>query len=47
MSEMFFPTTVITGMGLSEDVGVLTNGRFSGVTRGRGFGHISPEAAEG
>lgn len=45
MREMLNPTAVITGMGLR--VGLLTDGRFSGATRGACVGHISPEAAEG
>lgn len=45
MREMLNPTAVITGMGLR--VGLLTDGRFSGATRGACVGHVSPEAAEG
>ena len=47
MREMLAPTSAIVGMGLSEDVALITDGRFSGVTRGAAIGHISPEAAEG
>src|SRR3989338_3410636 len=47
MREMHSPTSAIAGMGLSEDVALLTDGRFSGGTRGPCVGHISPEAAEG
>jgi len=47
MREMLTPTSVIAGMGLDKDVALLTDGRFSGGTRGAAIGHISPEAAEG
>ena len=47
MREMLFPTASIAGMGLSEKVVMLTDGRFSGGTRGASIGHISPEAQEG
>jgi len=47
MREMLSPTSAIAGMGLSEDVALLTDGRFSGGTRGPCIGHISPEAEEG
>ncbi|HXY62299.1 MAG TPA: dihydroxy-acid dehydratase [Nitrospirota bacterium] len=47
MREMLSPTSAITGMGLGESVVLLTDGRFSGGTRGPCIGHISPEAAEG
>jgi dihydroxy-acid dehydratase len=47
MREMLAPTSAIVGMGLGESVALLTDGRFSGVTRGAAIGHISPEAAEG
>ena len=47
MREMLTPTSVIAGMGLDESVALLTDGRFSGGTRGAAIGHISPEAAEG
>jgi len=47
MREMLMPTSALAGMGLDEDVALLTDGRFSGATRGAAIGHISPEAAEG
>jgi dihydroxy-acid dehydratase len=47
MPEMLIPTAMITGMGLSECVALITDGRFSGATRGPCVGHVSPEAAEG
>jgi dihydroxy-acid dehydratase len=47
MREMLAPTAAIVGMGLSNSVALLTDGRFSGGTRGPCIGHISPEAAEG
>ncbi|MCK4417259.1 MAG: dihydroxy-acid dehydratase [Candidatus Latescibacteria bacterium] len=47
MREMLAPTSTIVGMGLSNSVALLTDGRFSGGTRGPCIGHISPEAAEG
>ncbi|MGO8760775.1 MAG: dihydroxy-acid dehydratase [Desulfobaccales bacterium] len=47
MREMLTPTSSIAGMGLDKDVALLTDGRFSGGTRGAAIGHISPEAAEG
>ena len=47
MQEMLQPTSNIAGMGLSESVALITDGRFSGATRGGCIGHISPEAAEG
>ncbi|MBN1573857.1 MAG: dihydroxy-acid dehydratase [Deltaproteobacteria bacterium] len=47
MREMLTPTSVIAGMGLDRDVALITDGRFSGGTRGAAIGHISPEAAEG
>ena len=47
MREMLSPTSAISGMGLSESVVLLTDGRFSGGTHGPCIGHISPEAAEG
>jgi len=47
MREMLSPTAAIVGMGLGEKVGLITDGRFSGGTRGSAIGHISPEAAEG
>lgn len=47
MREMLSPTAAIAGMGLSESVSLITDGRFSGGTRGPCIGHISPEAMEG
>ncbi|MCS7098346.1 MAG: dihydroxy-acid dehydratase [Candidatus Methanomethyliaceae archaeon] len=47
MREMLSLTSMIVGMGLGEEVALLTDGRFSGATRGMMVGHISPEAAEG
>jgi dihydroxy-acid dehydratase len=47
MQEMLGPTALIMGMGLGEKVALLTDGRFSGATRGACVGHVSPEAAEG
>lgn len=47
MKEMLSPTSAIAGMGLDKDVALLTDGRFSGATRGASIGHISPEAMEG
>ncbi|WP_319541745.1 dihydroxy-acid dehydratase [uncultured Pseudodesulfovibrio sp.] len=47
MREMLTPTSAISGMGLGESVALLTDGRFSGGTRGAAIGHISPEAAAG
>ncbi|MGV8905866.1 MAG: dihydroxy-acid dehydratase [Acetobacterium sp.] len=47
MREMLFPTSAIAGMGLDKDVALITDGRFSGATRGAAIGHISPEAAAG
>lgn len=46
MQEMLSPTSLLTGMGLGADVALITDGRFSGATRGLSIGHISPEAAE-
>jgi dihydroxy-acid dehydratase len=45
MREMLTPTSVIAGMGLDRDVALITDGRFSGATRGASIGHVSPEAA--
>lgn len=45
MQEMLSPTSAIVGMGLGESVALITDGRFSGGTRGACIGHISPEAA--
>lgn len=47
MPEMLSPTSAIAGMGLSTKVALITDGRFSGASRGISIGHISPEAAEG
>jgi dihydroxy-acid dehydratase len=47
MQEMLSPTALIMGMGLGNSVGLVTDGRFSGATRGACVGHVSPEAAEG
>ena len=47
MREMLTPTSAIAGMGLDKDVTLITDGRFSGGTRGAAIGHISPEAARG
>lgn len=47
MREMLSPTSAIAGMGLDRDVALITDGRFSGATRGAAIGHISPEAREG
>ncbi|MDR2099686.1 MAG: dihydroxy-acid dehydratase [Campylobacteraceae bacterium] len=47
MQEMLAPTSLIVGMGLGADVALITDGRFSGATRGLSIGHVSPEAAEG
>jgi len=46
MREMLTPTSLLSGMGLDDRVALLTDGRFSGATRGAAIGHISPEAAE-
>lgn len=47
MREMLSPTSAIAGMDLDKDVALITDGRFSGATRGAAIGHISPEAANG
>ncbi|WP_207421194.1 dihydroxy-acid dehydratase [Desertivirga brevis] len=47
MQEMLTPTSLIMGMGLGSSVALITDGRFSGATRGASIGHVSPEAAEG
>jgi len=47
MREMLSPTSAIAGMGLDKDVALLTDGRFSGATRGASIGHVSPEAMDG
>jgi dihydroxy-acid dehydratase len=46
MPEMLTPTSIISGMGLDREVALVTDGRFSGATRGAAIGHVSPEAAE-
>ena len=46
MPEMLAPTSAIAGMGLGAEVALLTDGRFSGASRGISVGHISPEAAD-
>lgn len=46
MREMLSPTSAIAGMGLDKDVALITDGRFSGATRGASIGHVSPEAQE-
>ena len=47
MREMLSPTSAISGMGLDKSVALITDGRFSGATRGASLGLVSPEAAEG
>ncbi len=47
MREMLGPTSAVAGMGLDKDVALITDGRFSGATRGASIGHVSPEAADG
>jgi dihydroxy-acid dehydratase len=47
MQEMLSPTSAIMGLGLGEKVALITDGRFSGGTRGACIGHVSPEAAAG
>ncbi len=47
MPEMLIPTATIAGMGLSESVALITDGRFSGATRGGSIGHVAPEAFDG
>lgn len=47
MREMLSPTSAIAGMGLDKDVALITDGRFSGATRGAAIGHVSPEAISG
>ncbi len=47
MREMLTPTSLITGIGLDKEVALITDGRFSGATRGASIGHVSPEAAAG
>ena len=47
MREMLSPTSAIAGMGLDKEVALITDGRFSGATRGASIGHVSPEAVSG
>ncbi len=47
MREMLTPTSALAGMGLDKEVSLITDGRFSGATRGAAIGHVSPEASEG
>jgi dihydroxy-acid dehydratase len=47
MPEMLSPTSALAGMGLDRDVALITDGRFSGASRGASIGHVCPEAAEG
>jgi len=47
MREMLTPTAMVAGLGMDKDVALITDGRFSGATRGASIGHVSPEAAEG
>src|SRR5690606_37569898 len=47
MQEMLTPTAALAGRGLAESVALITDGRFSGATRGGAIGHVSPEAAAG
>ncbi|MFA7461976.1 MAG: dihydroxy-acid dehydratase, partial [Anaerovoracaceae bacterium] len=47
MREMLNPTSAIAGMGLDKEVALITDGRFSGATRGASIGHVCPEAAQG
>lgn len=47
MPEMLTPTATVAGLGLDKDVALITDGRFSGATRGASIGHVAPEAAEG
>jgi len=47
MREMLFPTAAVVGMGLENEMALITDGRFSGASKGCSIGHISPEAAEG
>ena len=46
MREMLSPTSALAGMGLDREVSLITDGRFSGATRGASIGHVSPEAME-
>lgn len=45
MREMLTPTSLLSGMGMDNEVALITDGRFSGATRGAAIGHVSPEAA--
>lgn len=47
MREMLTPTSILSGMGMEQEVALITDGRFSGATRGAAIGHVSPEAASG
>ena len=47
MREMLTPTSLLSGMGMDKEVALITDGRFSGATRGAAIGHVSPEAASG
>lgn len=47
MREMLSPTSALAGMGLDKTVALITDGRFSGATKGAAIGHVSPEASEG
>ena len=47
MREMLGPTSAIAGMALDKDVALITDGRFSGASRGASIGHVSPEAMDG
>ena len=46
MREMLTPTSLLSGMGLDKDVALITDGRFSGGTKGAAIGHVAPEAAD-
>ena len=45
MREMLTPTSLLTGMGMDKEIALITDGRFSGASRGAAIGHVSPEAA--
>jgi dihydroxy-acid dehydratase len=47
MREMLTPTSLLSGMGMDKEVALITDGRFSGATRGAAIGHVAPEAASG
>jgi dihydroxy-acid dehydratase len=47
MQEMLSPTSALAGMGMDKDVALITDGRFSGASRGSAIGHVSPEASAG